>query len=344
MANRTLFQDNITWDGQEADQIFSQPVFADPDLLNTVRVIPNIISKKKLAVDTGLEKILRAVNDCGRNPSGHLITLSELTIEVERVGFDLEQCALALEDGFLEQFLNKGNKIFDLDGTYIKTYLEGKIVDALKLDLPRVIWFGDKALADVNYNMIDGFFKQMFSLSATNPDMVAPVIPATLPDSSTEAGARAIIAMFRGLYDKQTGALKSVPANRKRFIVNMEIAEALQDAYTTLSTLGGGNGDIFLRRNQNGEGLDVFKYKNIDVVGMIHWTDIVETDFAGAQNLRMVLTETQNLVVGTDRIQDLTEVLFEYHPYPRVNTLEANFKLGTQVLVPTLTVYSIQAA
>ncbi|WP_026465070.1 hypothetical protein [Adhaeribacter aquaticus] len=342
MADKTLFQDNITWDGQEADEIFTQPVFADPDLLGTVRVIPNIISKKKIAVDSLLDKILRAVNECGRNPSGKLITLSELAIEVERVGFDLEQCALALEDGFLEQFLNKGNKIFDLDGTYIKSYLEGKIVDALKLDIPRVIWFGDKASADPNYNMLDGLFKHMFALAATNSGMIGPAIPATLPDASTEAGAKAIVAMFKGLYDKQSRALKTVPANRKRFIVNMEIAEALQDAYTTLA--GQNSGDIFIRRNQNGEGLDVFKYKNIDVIGMAHWTDIVETDFAGAQNLRMVLTETQNLVVGTDRIQDLMDVLFQYHPYPRVNTLEANFKLGTLVLLPVLTVYSIQNA
>lgn len=342
MANKTLFQDNITWDGQEADEIFTQPVFADPDLLGTVRVIPNIISKKKIAVDSLLEKILKAVNDCGRNPSGKIITLSELAIEVERVGFDLEQCALALEDGFLEQFLNKGNKIFDLNGTYIKTYIEGKIVDALKLDIPRVIWFGDKAAASPDYNMIDGLFKQMFSLAATNPTMIGPAIPATLPDASTPEGAKAVIAMFKGLYDKQPRALKNVPAPRKRFIVNMEIAELLQDAYTTLG--GSNNGDIFIRRNQNGEGLDVFKYKNIDVIGMSHWTDIVETDFAGVKNFRMVLTETQNLVVGTDRVQDLMDVLFEYHPYPRVNTLEANFKLGTLVLLPVLTVYSIQAA
>lgn len=341
MADKTLFTDNITWEGQVADEIFAKPIFTDPDLLNTVRIIPNIKSKKQLAVDNLLEKILKKVNSCARNPSGNLITLSDLYLEVEKVGIDLEQCALTLEDGFLEQFLNSGNQIFNLDGTYIKTYIEGKVVDALKLDVPRVIWFGDTASADANYNLFDGLWKRIFALGATNTGMVGPAIPATLPDTSTPEGARAFVAIFKALYDKQTRVLKAVPANRKRFICNIELAEGLQDAYTTLGSV---NGDIFLRRNQDGEGLDVFKYKGIDVIGMAHWTDIIDTDLAGAKTYRMVLTDTQNLVVGTDRVEDVMNVEFMYHPYPRVNTLEANFKLGTQLVWPELTVYSAQTA
>lgn len=341
MPEKTLFTDNITWDGQVADEIFAQPIFTDPDLLNTVRIIPNIKSKKQIAVDSLLEKILKKVTTCGRNPSGNLITLSDRYLEVENVGVDLEQCALTLEDGFLEQFLNAGNKIFDLDGTYIKTYIEGKVVDALKMDVPRTLWFADTASADPNYNQFNGFWKQLFALAATNPTMNGPAIPATLPDASTDAGARAVIAIFKGLYDAQPRVLKALPANRKHFIVNMELAEALQDAYTTLGSV---NGEIFLRRNQDGEGLEVFKYKGIDVIGMAHWTDIIDTDLLGTKTLRAVLTDKQNLAVGTDRIEDLFEVLFQYHPYQRVNTLEANFKLGTLVVWPELTVFSTQAA
>lgn len=341
MADKTIFQDNITWDGQTADEIFAKPIFADPDLLNLVRIIPNVKSKKQLAVDNLLEKILKKVTSCARNPSGNIITLSDLYLEVDNVGIDLEQCALTLEDGFLEQFLNSGNKIFDLDGTYIKTYIEQKVVDALKLDIPRVLFFGDKASADANYNMINGFFRNMFLLAATNPTMVGPAIPATLPDAYTTAGATAVIGIFRKLYDAQPRVLRALPAQRKRFIVNMELAEALQDAYTTLGSV---NGDIFLRRNQDGEGLEVFKFKGIDVIGMANWTDIIETDLDGDHKYRAILTDTQNLVVGTDRVEDLMNVEFMYHPYPRVNTLEANFKLGTQLVWPELTVYSLSPA
>lgn len=338
MADKTIFTDNITWDGQTADEIFAKPIFSDPDLLNIVRIIPNVKSKKQLAVDTLLEKILKRVTSCARTPSGNLITLSDLYLEVENVGVDLEQCALTLEDGFMEQFLNSGNKIFDLDGTYIKTYLEQKIVDALKLDVPRVLFFGDKASADPNYNLIDGFWKHILALAATNTAMTGPAIPATLPDAYTAAGAAATIGIFRKLYDAQPRVLKALPAQRKRFIVNMELAEALQDAYTTL---GSNQGDIFIRRNQDGEGLEVFKFKGIEVIGMANWTDIIETDLGGDGKYRAILTDTQNLVVGTDRVEDVMNVEFMYHPYPRVNTLEANFKLGTQLVWPELTVYSI---
>lgn len=341
MADKTLFTDNITWDGQAADEIFAKPIFTDPDLLSTFRIIPNVKSKKKLAVDTILEKILKKVTTCARNPSGNLITLSDRTLEVENVGVDLEQCALSLEDGFMEQFLNSGNDIFDLNGTYIKTYLEQKVVDALKMDVPRVLWFGDTASGDANYNLIDGFWKHLFALGATNPSMVGPAIPATLPSAYDATGAAAVLAIFRGLYDAQPQVLRALPANRKRFIVSLELAEALQDAYTTL---GGVNGDIFIRRNQDGEGYDTFKFKGIEVIGMAHWSNIIDTDLSGTKTIRAVLTDTQNLVVGTDRVEDTMNVEFMYHPYPRVNTLEANFKLGTQIVWPELTVFSTQAA
>lgn len=347
MADKTIFVDNITWDGQEADEIFAKPIFTDPDLLNLVRIIPNIKSKKQLAVDSMLEKILKKVTTCARNPSGNLITLSDRFLEVENVGVDLEQCALSLEDGFLEQFLNSGNKIFDLDGTYLKTYIEAKVVDALKMDVPRVLFFGDKASADPNYNQFDGFWKSLLALGATNPTMVAPAIPATLPDAGeTNAnginiGAKKVLDIFRSIYNAQPQVLKALPANRKRFIVNIELAEALQDAYNAGGSV---NGDIFIRRNQDGEGLDVFKFKGIDVIGMAHWTNIIETDLGGDNVYRAILTDTQNLVVGTDRIEDVMNVEFMYHPYPRVNTLEANFKLGTQVLWPELTVYALSPA
>lgn len=339
--DKTIFTDNITWDGQTADEIFAKPIFTDPDLLNVVRIIPNVKSKRQLAVDNMLEKILKKVTTCARNPSGNLITLSDLYLEVEQVGVDLEQCALSLEDGFMEQFLNSGNQIFDLNGTYIKTYLEQKVTDALKMDVPRVLFFGDKASADANYNLIDGFWKRLFALAATNTSMVGPAIPATLPSAYDAAGAAAVLNIFRGLYDAQPQVLRALPANRKRFIVSMELAELLQDAYTTL---GGVNGDIFIRRNQDGEGYDTFKFKGIEVIGMANWTNIIDTDLSGTKTIRAILTDTQNLVVGTDRIDDTMNVEFMYHPYPRVNTLEANFKLGTQIVWPELTVFSTQAA
>lgn len=337
MADKTLFTDNITWNGQVADEIFAKPIFTDPDLLNTVRVIPNVKSKKQLAVDTLLEKILKKVSSCARNPSGNLITLSDRYLEVDHVGVDLEQCTIPLEQGFMEQFLNSGNNIFNLEGTEIQKYLEGKVTDALKLDNPRVIWFGDKNSADENYNQTDGLFVHLHALAATNPGMVGPALPGTLPDASTEAGAKAVIAIFRGLYNAQSRALRALPKARKRFIVNMELAEALQEAYTTLGSV---NGDLFIRRTQDGEGLEVFKYKGIDIIGMAHWTDIITDDLGGDSIYRAVLTDKDNLVVGTDRVDDMMEVLFQYHPYPRVNTLEANYKLGTQVLWPDLTVFS----
>jgi hypothetical protein len=103
------------------------------------------------------------------------------------------------------------------------------------------------------------------------------------------------------------------------------------------------SGDIFISRTEGGEGEEVVRYKGIEVVGMANWTEIIENDFNASRLYRAILTVKENLVLGTDRIADMMSVKFEYHPYPRVNTLETRFKLGFQLLWPEFTLYATSA-
>lgn len=337
MADKSLFNITYEWNGQEADEIFGKPIFTDPELLRQFRIIPNVKSKKRLAVDSILQKVLKKKAGCARNPSGEVINISQVDIEVERVGVDLEQCATTLEDSLLEEQLNTGNDIYNLDGTAIKAYIEKKVKEALMLDIPRVGYFADTASADPNYNQFDGVFKVLHAYAATNPEMKIADIPAELPDEDTEEGAKALIALFKDLYKAQSNVLKALPKQRKRFIVNSEIMDALIDAYTTLG--GKMNGDIYLKRTQDGVGVEAAYYKGIEVVPMAHWSDIIDTDFGGSQKWRMILTDTDNICLGTDRVDDAMSVEIMYHPYQKVNTIDAEFKLGVQILWPELTVF-----
>jgi hypothetical protein len=340
MAN--LITDSRTWEGQEADEIFAKPIFTEEVLGDEFRIVQNVTSKKKLTFDTSLSKILKAkASGCARDNNNKLITLSERELSVDTVGFDLEQCSIELSDAIEEQWLNKGNDIYDLNGTFIKSYLESKVQDALKLDIPRVTYFADKASVDANYNMADGMWKMIFAYGAANPGMIGTTIPSSL-DPSTEAGAKIVIGIFKDLYDRQPTAMRAVPKAQKKFIVNGELKEMLADAYTTLG--GAPNGDIFIARTQEGEGEDLVKYKGIVVEGKAYWTEIIESDFGGSQLYRAILTVKGNFALGTDRLQDQMRVDFMYHPYQRVNTLESRFKLGSQLLHPEFTVYSTSAA
>lgn len=337
MADKSLFNIDYEWDGQEAEEIFAKPIFTDPELLKQFRIIPNVKSKKKLAVDSILQKVLKKKAGCARNPSGEVINISQVDIEVERVGLDLEQCATTLEDSLLEEELNTGNDIYNLDGTQIKSYIEKKVKEALMLDIPRVGYFADTASADPNYNQFDGVFKVLHAYAATNPKMKIADIPAELPNEDTEDGAKAVVKLFKDLYKAQFPVMKALPKQRKKYLVNDEIRDALIDAYTTLG--GKASGDIYLKRTQDGEGVETVYFKGIEVIGMAHWTDIIETDFDGSQKWRMILTDTQNICLGTDRVDDAMTVEIMYHPYQKVNTIDAEFKLGVQILWPELTVF-----
>jgi hypothetical protein len=339
MAN--LITDSRTWEGQEADEIFVKPLFTEEALGDEFRIVPNVTSKKKLSFDNNISKILKAKSGCARDVNNKIITISERELTVDNVGFDMEQCAEELSEQIEETFLNKGNDMADLSGTFIQNFLQEKVANALKLDIPRIVYFGDKASLDANYNMVDGMFKTLDTYAATNPSMVGATIPSTI-DPSTEAGAEAVIAIFANLYKKQPTVMKAVPKAQKKFIVNGELKEALIDAYTTLG--GAQNGDIFIARTQEGEGDDLVKYKGIVVEGKAYWTEIIESDFASSRLYRAILTVKQNFAIGTDRVADMMRVDFQYHPYPRVNTLESKFKLGSQLIWPEFTVYSTSAA
>jgi hypothetical protein len=339
MAN--MITDSRTWDGQEADEIFAKPLFTDPQLLDSFRVVQNVTSKKKLSFDNNIQKVLKAKAGCARDVNNKIITLSERTLEVETVGFDMEQCATELSDQIEETYLNKGNDIHDLNGTFIKTYIEEKVAGALQQDIPRLIFFGDKASVDPAYSPLDGVFKVLDTYAATNPDMAGAQIPLAAADGSTGAGADAVLGVFRDLYKKQAAAMVAVPKANKRFIVSNELKEALVDAYTTKA--GAVSGDIFISRTEGGEGEEVVRYKGIEVVGMANWTEIIENDFNASRLYRAILTVKENLVLGTDRIADMMSVKFEYHPYQRVNTLETRFKLGFQLLWPEFTLYATSA-
>lgn len=334
MAN--MITDSRVWTGQEADEIFAKPIFTDSQLLDIFRIVQNVTSKKKLSFDTNIQKILKAKAGCARDTNNKIITISERELVVDTVGFDIEQCALELSEAIEDAYLASGNDIYDLSGTFIKQYIESKVADALKLDLPRVAFFGDKASADPAYNLLDGVWKLLFEYGAANPKMVGETIPAGAEDGA--ANPDLVIGVFNNLYKEQPAIMKAVPKANKKFIVSEELREGLIDAYTKKA--GAVDGSIYLSRTEGGEGEEVVRFKGIEVIGMTHWTEIIENDFAGKGLYRAILTVKENLVLGTDRVSDMMSVKFAYHDYQRVNTLETRFKLGFQLLWPEFTLYA----
>ena len=68
MPQVDIRQIDVTFRGEEASTMFIEPVYMDDDLRQNFRVIPNVVSKKKLAFAQELEKIVRRYSDSTMAP------------------------------------------------------------------------------------------------------------------------------------------------------------------------------------------------------------------------------------------------------------------------------------
>ena len=84
-----LGQFDYQFTGDEANQTFLEPVFFDNDLRSQFRVMPNVVTKKKMNFVQAMENLVRKYAGCGFNPVGSL-SIYDRTIEVEKMKVDAE--------------------------------------------------------------------------------------------------------------------------------------------------------------------------------------------------------------------------------------------------------------
>ena len=205
--------------GAEANRAFFTPLFVDEDLKQSFTVMPNVRSKKKMYFFNRLEKILKAATGCGFRNTGST-SAYERYVETFPMQAGVEQCYDELADTAMMELINTGNMITELQGTELASIIESLVLDALKLDVQRVCWFGDRSLADANYNQMDGVWKKLLNS------------PAEMPKVTVATGALATgdaIDILNTMYKAQTKELRGMPNNSKAFYVTTDLYEAYQE-------------------------------------------------------------------------------------------------------------------
>lgn len=331
-----LFNINVTFDGQLANKVMVKPVFYTPEFTDFVTVHGDIKSKKQLILDEILEYILQKNEGCGRTPSGNVINITEKWLEVCSVKVNLNQCAAALRGTFFEDFLNSGLEEDDLNGTYIKEYMLEKIVAGLKLDVWRVMWFGDASSEDPNYNICTGFWPRIFASVGQYDNNIKRVVISGNDAYVNEDGTLkdcAAIDILRAMRTTASDLLDEVEPEGKYIGLTRSLYEnyiaCLEDKCC------GDRGVIMLTDQSNDK---QYLFKAIKVYRMRGWDRYIKKDLNSEYPHRAIYTTKENLALGVDALGDEARLRFIYDDVEELNYVDAKFKMGTQIVYEEFTV------
>lgn len=315
MPTTQLGQFDVTYNGIEANQIFLEPVFFDDDLLSSYRVMPNVVTRRKMQFAEKLEKIVRKKLGCGFTPVGGL-RIYDRYVEVEPMKINLELCYDEFQDTVMEELLNRGTRITDLTGTVIEQILIDRVRTGLRLDLERVFHFGNTASTDPNYDLMDGLWTVHYpSLVSSN------LIPYYNTNSGSALSAGDGITILRTVYDNAPNELNALPNNMKVFNVTGSIYRQYREDIEN-----GGGGDFGLLTMI--DGIETLTFRGIRVVPQWRWDDIEANDLSTSDAHLCEYTTPLNKVLATDLVNPGSDLMMWYDPKDEKLYVKAIWKMG----------------
>ena len=323
MAMTELGQFDVRFTGREASTMFLEPVFFDSDLTNEFRVMSNVVNKKKMGFVQELENIVRKYTGCGFNPVGSL-SIYERDIEVEKMGVALELCWDEFEDTVFEQLLRPGVDLPNTLGTQISDILLGRVRQAIRKDVSRLVYFGNKSSVDPNNDAIDGFWTVHYPALVT-----ADLIPRTDTGSGTAIVAGDGFDMLRAVTDQANNNLKALPSNQKKINVTGSVWQALRNDIED-----GGGGDYGLLSLINGQ--ETLTFRGITVTPQWRWDELASSVQSVTNAHYIEYTATNNKVLATDVRSPENELRSWYDDKDEKVYVKSRFKMGSNYIHPSL--------
>lgn len=309
---------DVRFVGTEANKIFLEPVFFDESTLDEFRVMGNVVNKKKIGFVRPLENIIRKYTGCGFNPVGSL-SIYERDIEVNKMRVDLELCWDEFEDTVFEELLRTGTDIPNVIDTQIGTILLNRAVMGIRRDVPRLLYFGNKASVDPNYDTIDGYWTVHYKNLADQG-----LIPRTNTGSGTAMANGDGIAMLRAVYDQAPLPLKGLPNSEKVFNVTGSVWMQYQEDIEN-----GGGGDFGLMTLIDGS--PKLYFRGIEVRPQWRWDEIA-TALGTTLPHYIEYTTKMNKVLATDVLDPASELRIWFDDKSEKNYVKARFKMGSNYI------------
>lgn len=311
-------QFSVSYTGDLANEIFLEPVFFDDELRTSYRIMPNVTSRRKMQFAQALEKIVRKYAGCGFTPVGAL-TVYDREIEVNKMKIDMELCMDEFLDTVFEELLNTGTRIGDLTDTVLSNILITRVQQAIRLDIERLLHFGDTSSADPAYDPMDGLWTVYYPALVTQT-----LVPRTDTGSGSAIATGDGIEILKAVYDQAPLQLKALPANQK--VLN--VTGAVYNAYRADIEDGGG-GDYGLLATING--IEMLTFRGVPVKPMWRW-DAILTELGTSLPNYVEYTTPLNKVVATDITNPGTDLQMWYDPKDEKMYVKGRWKMGANYI------------
>jgi len=337
---------DLTFNGEEIRSIreaILEQVFAKPAVTDFHTVYEDIVTKKQIAFLGRLGKITRVDAGCSSSPLSAGITNSEKFWEPVRFEIWLSECYTNLEDTFFVWAKQRGLAEPDLTGTDFAAFLVERMTDAMYEDTLRIAWLGDTdaesvdatpsgilsaGVSPLDYNQIDGFWKQLFAIGTATPTQRTTISENALSTKAAQdalANNRAFLT-FQSMMNKADYRLRS--AQNKVMLVTM----SLLDNYATYLE-SQGNDASFIRIEQ---GFSVLRYRNLEIIGVDLWDRYIRADFDNGTKYdiphRAVLTTKENIALGVDAASALADIDQWFERKDKTTNFRGGYKMDAKVL------------
>lgn len=345
----------LTMNPQEAENvseaIFERTITGGP-LSEFHEIETGITMKQQIPFIGNLGLVGEKVTGCDRSVNGSTIPLTEKFWDPEHIGDRLAHCATDLPA--LLKLFKKAAKMnpdyWDNIGTEAFGVIIAKVEQAMVKMNNRLVWFGDKAAAnvaaagvisdgiDVKYfDVIDGLFKQIFAeIPTTSANYVAIPANAGIDYEAQALPADTALGLFRAMFNKIDSRFHQAIEDgaQPQFLVTREIFQNFQDQLEDKS--------LSFTLAEAKDGVTSLSYRGIPIKVRNDWDNNIRSyqDNGTKHNLphRAILTVKENIPVGTVAESDLTALRSFYVEKDLKNYIDFDLKLDVKHLLDYLTV------
>lgn len=316
MATFEAGQFNIDLVGTQAQEQLFKPVFFDAEIEDIFETMVLVNNKQQIGYVGAMEDIMQLSNGCGWTPKGSL-NLFERCIEVDQIKVNLELCYDEFAGTVYKQKLKAGSQIDNLEGTIFLNILMTRMQQALRKQMLKVAFFGNKASADDAVNITDGMW------SVYIPQLVAGnLVPYINSGSGTPLTAGDGIDLLTAVWENASNVLSAVPEAQKVLLVSANVyRQYLQDLQNN-----GVSSAAHLTLLTNGA--QQLTFNGIEVKPMYEWQTYAN-DYLGIADANFVLyTERTNFVLGTDIANPINQAYSWFDMEEEKLKVKSKFFLG----------------
>lgn len=321
---------DIAYGGANLNEIFYEPTFRSEDVLSRYRVIPNVKGSMNIFLSANLTKIVKKYTTCSSTSGTGSFALSDKKITAGKCRVALEQCADEFFGTYIEELYRTGQNALNVEGTVLEDIMVRRTVEGIGADVIRLIWGADGTTAE--YDQLTGWFKLLGDDTVVEAAKLEKIAADFDAPSAGEA-----IALLRDCFDKAPAALQQTPLNAKKMYVTPEVFNAY------LANLEGTSADLAWSAQK--DGVAAVRFRGVELVPMYEWTtiltDLNPTLFDGGTtpmnaSQGVIYGAVENFIIGTDVNDNEANFKMWYDDKDEKAYIRSYFKLGAQVLYPSL--------